>query len=82
MEPYAYISPGQVVRRGLVKGVQVLRKYLLLGEDSFVTRTAFIDPLGIICAVSSCVYETADYVRAFHTTHFISHPCELEDDKE
>jgi len=38
-----------VVRRGLVKGVQVLRKYLLLGEDSFVTRTAFIGPLGIVC---------------------------------
>jgi len=48
-EPYAYSSLGQVVGRGLAKGVQVLGKYLLLGEDSFVTRTAFIGPLGIIC---------------------------------
>jgi len=30
-------------------GVQVLRKYVLLGGDSFVTRTAFIGALGIIC---------------------------------
>jgi len=48
-EPYAYTSLGQVVGRGLAKRVQVLRKYLLPGEDSFVTRTAFIGPLGIIC---------------------------------
>jgi len=31
--------------------------------------------------MSSYVYETADYVHASHTTPFISHPCELEDDK-
>jgi len=49
MEPYAYISLGPVVRRGLAKEVQVLRKYVLLGEDSSVTRTACIGPLGIIC---------------------------------
>jgi len=28
MEPYAYISLGPVVRRGLAKEVQVLRKYV------------------------------------------------------